>query len=145
MNLLLCLSLILSPSGALFEPVHIHSSLTLEAEYLDVGTRTDRELMVFGIADFALLQSEVEVLNSSWELRVQDLINQHKESLSMVQQQNESLTNILNQEIVAQEANLASAGKEIESITSLKNVYKWLFIGASTLAAGTLIYSFSEK
>lgn len=145
MNLILSVLLVLSPIGPLFEPVKIHDSLVLEAEYLEKGHKLNREVMAFSIADFALLQSEVEFAGEAWELRVQDLIKQHKDSIKDMQTRFEQELSLYKEELLRRDKHIANKQVELTKAQADLKQYKLLCIGVSIIATGALIYGFMEK
>jgi hypothetical protein len=136
----LSISLILTPLGSLFEPIQVHGALVLQAEYLQVGHKLKREMMALSIEDFALLQSELEVANEAWELRLQGLVNEHERSYSDLQSQfstfkTESALELSKRDILIQSANTRAASAE----TVLRD-YKIALILTTVVASGAIVF-----
>jgi len=140
MNLLLSLTLFLTPIGELFEPIQVHGSLTLKAEYLPEGYRLEREAMVLSIEDFALLQSELEVANQAWELRIADLNAQHESSFTRMQQQLEQQVLVVRTESAEKDAKIKTALLEASDARSQAKLYKISLITTSAVASALIIY-----
>lgn len=145
MNIILSLLLTLSPLGPLIEPIKIHGSLTLNAEYLEKGHRLKEEAMVLSVADFALLQSEVEFANEAWELRVSDLVAQHKASIIEMQNRFEQELNIYKEDLIKKDRIISEKELTLVKTENEAKTFRLLFIGASAIATGALIYGFMEK
>lgn len=145
MNIILSVLLALSPAGPLFEPIKVHDSLVLHATYLDRGDKAGQEYMALSISDFAILQSEVEYAGEAWQLRIDDLIKEHKDSIASIQVRCNQEVSLYKEELLQRDNHIAQ--KELELTRSRSDVkqYKLLFIGASFIATGALIYGFMEK
>lgn len=140
MSYVLSLSLALTPVGQLFEPIRVHGSLELRAEYLDVGRTVDREMMALSIEDFALLQSELEVTNEAWDRRVKSLVEEHQRSYLDLQaqlalQKTQSALALSEKDVLIKSADL----RALEAEGSLKN-YKLALILTTVVASGAIVF-----
>lgn len=145
MSIIISLLLTLSPLGPLIEPIKVHGSLTLNAEYAEKGHRLEQEAMLLSVSDFALLQSEVEFANEAWELRISDLVAQHKSSIVEIQNRFEQEISVYQEYLVKKDQIISEKSLDLVKTENDLKKFKWLFIGASAIATGALIYGFTEK
>jgi len=137
---LLALTLFLTPIGPLFEPIEVHGSLTLNAKYIAKGSKVTEDRMAFSIGDFALLQSELEVVNEAWNVRISSLISDHErrfaEMTAVYQEQMQSLKLSLSDKDVS----IAQAESRATEAESLSRTYKLSLIITAVVASGAIVY-----
>lgn len=140
MHTFLALTLFFTPLGELFEPLRVHGSLTLNAEYLPKGHKLQRESMVLSIEDFALLQSELEVANQAWDLRIADLKAQHEASFNQMQQQLEHQVNLVRTESAEKDVKIKDALLTASELKASNTNYKIALITTSAVASAAIVY-----
>jgi len=146
-NALLSVTLFLTPMriDSIYEEIRITDKLVLKAEYVDEGTKLEREGMLLSVEDFSIIQSEFESSEVAWEARIKALNEAHSAELVQYQKQCEAEFSFIQNNLRLQETKNELLEKSLADARSNSHIYKWVAISVGIISAGSITYILTRR